>query len=146
MVANILNCLVQFEPAHRQFYKKNAGAYQRRLQKLDHQFQRSFSDLKNRSFLVFHPGWAYFAADYGLKEVAIEIAGKEPRARELAEIIETAKKEKVRVIFVSPQFSQKAARVIGEQLKLQVVEVDNLSEHYLESVDYFGRKLLQCLK
>ena len=44
--------------------------------------------------MVFHPGWAYFAKDYDLEEIPIEIGGTEPSASELAALIDTAKSRK----------------------------------------------------
>ena len=33
---------------------------------------------RSKGFLVFHPAWGYFARDYGLSQVSIELEGKEP--------------------------------------------------------------------
>jgi len=35
------------------------------------------------SFLVFHPSWGYFAKEFALNQVAVEIEGREPSPKEL---------------------------------------------------------------
>jgi zinc transport system substrate-binding protein len=32
---------------------------------------------KGKSFLIFHPALGYFARDYGLSQITIEVEGKE---------------------------------------------------------------------
>ena len=51
-------------------------------------------------FMVFHPSWGYLAHDYGLVQVPVEIEGKEPKPAQLKELIELARKEGIKVIFV----------------------------------------------
>ena len=56
---------------------------------LDGELRRKLAPLAGRSFLVFHPSWGYFAADYGLRQVAIEL---EPRLqREPADGLRTVR-------------------------------------------------------
>ena len=82
---------------------------------------------KGTSFMVFHPAFAYFARDYGLKEVAIEQSGKEPGPRELARLTDEAREEKVAVIFVEPQFSSRAAQTVARQVGARVETIDPLA-------------------
>ena len=43
--------------------------------------------------MVFHPSWGYFANAYGLKQVPIEIEGKNPKPAQLKELIKHAKED-----------------------------------------------------
>ena len=54
--------------------------------------------------MVFHPAWGYFAESYGLKQIPIEIQGKEPRPFALRHLIEQAKDLGIKVIFAQSQF------------------------------------------
>ena len=49
-----------------------------------------------------------------LKQIPVQIGGKEPTARQLARLIELAKEDGVRVIFVQPQFSKKSAEALAK--------------------------------
>ena len=90
--------------------------------------------VQRSAFMVFHPAWGYFADTYGLKQIPIEVAGKEPGARTLAQIIATGRRAQVKVIFVQTQFSRRTAETIAEALGARVVAVDPLAEDYLNNL------------
>mgnify|MGYP000222036334 FL=1 len=95
--------------------------------------------------MVYHPSWGYFAARYNLVQIPIEIEGKEPKPADLKELINKAKDEEIKVIFVAPQFSKKAANMIAKQTGAKVVEIDQLPENWLsemqKTVDIFAEIL-----
>jgi zinc transport system substrate-binding protein len=70
--------------------------------------------------MVFHPAWGYFAHAYGLKQVPIEIEGKDPKPAQLKELIQHARENDIKVIFVQPQFSTKSAEVVAREIGGQV--------------------------
>ncbi|MBD3314523.1 MAG: ABC transporter substrate-binding protein, partial [Chitinivibrionales bacterium] len=97
--------------------------------------------LRGRKFFVFHPSFGYFADAYGLKQIAVETGGKEPSARRLANLIDDARQESVKVIFVQPQFSRKAAQAIADAIDGAVVPVDPLAEDYMANLGEIAAKL-----
>ena len=54
-------------------------------------FGKSWKDVRERNFMVYHPSWGYFAAEYGLTMIPVEVEGKEPSARDLAKLVDLAK-------------------------------------------------------
>jgi zinc transport system substrate-binding protein len=62
--------------------------------------------------------------------VAIEIGGKEPGPKELSALIARARREKVRIIFVQPQFSRRSAEAIARAIGGAVVSIDDLARDY----------------
>jgi len=81
------------------------------------------------------------AREYGFEQIAIEIDGKEPSAENLANIINTAKKENIKTIFVQKQFSVKSAKAIAMQINGIVVPLDPLAEDYVENLKKIGEKM-----
>ncbi|OYY54966.1 MAG: ABC transporter substrate-binding protein, partial [Halothiobacillus sp. 28-55-5] len=77
-----------------------------------------------------HPAFGYFAAAYGLTQVPIEVEGKEPGPKQLAELIDFAKKNDIKVVFIEPQFAQKAAKTIADAIGGEVVTIDPLQEDW----------------
>jgi len=63
--------------------------------------------------MVFHLSWGYFAQQYHLKQIAVEKKSKTPKPRGLVALIKLSKNHNIKVIFVSPQFSQGADNVIN---------------------------------
>jgi zinc transport system substrate-binding protein len=92
------------------------------------------SQLATVPFIVFHPAWGYFANTYGLKQIAIEKEGKEPGPKDLANIINTARKQHIRLVIVQPQFSQAQAQMIANTIHAKLVVLDPLSEDYLNNM------------
>lgn len=80
--------------------------------------------------MVFHPSWGYFAARYKIQQIAVEVEGKSPKPAELAKLIDTAKKQKLKVIFAQPQFSKKEVETIAKETGARVVFIDPLAENW----------------
>ena len=90
--------------------------------------------MKDRAILVSHPAFAYFCRDYGLLQLSIDNEGKEPLPRDILNTIELAIKHQVRNVIVEPQYGQKGARLIAEQLHLPVHQSDPYSADYINNL------------
>lgn len=134
---NMANALIKVDTNHTKEYKDNLNQFITKLDKLDKKIKDKLSKLKNRNFLIFHPSWGYFARDYNLKQIAVEIKGKEPSARELISVIKLAKKTAVKVIFTQPEFSQKSAKLIANELGIKVVKVSPLKKDVIQNITNF---------
>jgi len=131
---NICQALISEDPAHRAYYETNLRTFLHDLDKLDAEITEILKGLKARKFMVFHPAWGYFAHDYGLKQIPIEVEGKDPSARALAELIKYAKDEGIRVIFVQAQFSAKNAEAVARAIGGRIVRIDPLAKDYLYNI------------
>ncbi len=140
-VENICLALIKIDPENKDFYEKNKNEYLAKLDNLDLELKNSLSEIKGKKILVFHPAFGYLARDYGFEQIAIEIDGKEPSAENLANIIDTAKKENIKTIFVQKQFSQKSAEAIARQIGGNVVPLDPLARNYIENLRRIGKEM-----
>jgi zinc transport system substrate-binding protein len=137
----ICNALVELDPAHAETYRRNLAAFHADLDRVHARIKESLAPLQGREILVFHPAFGYFADAYGLRQVPVEIEGKEPTARQLKELIERAKATRVKVIFVQPQFAKKSAEAIAEAIGGVVVPLDDLSRDYLTNLEDIWAKI-----
>lgn len=142
MAEQIYAQLAGLDPANEKFYRSNLDSFRKEIDALDKEIQSSLSGLQNRRFMVFHPAWAYFARDYNLKEIPIEIGGTEPSASELAKLIDTAKAENIRVIFAQPEFSTRIAKYIAQEIDGEVILISPLAENWLDNL----RQVAQTFK
>ncbi len=135
MAKEIFNALAKVDSKNRSFYKKN---YEKFLKEIDHTDKKIKSILskipKNSKFMVFHPSWGYFAKEYSLVQLPIEVEGKEPKPKMLQKIIEKAKKERVKVIFAQQEFSDKSAKMIATELNIKVIKETPLSKDWSENL------------
>ena len=142
----ILNGLTEADPKGKTIYRKNRDALVREIKELDRELSERFKPHQGSAFLVFHPAWGYLAKDYGLRQVAIEMDGKEPKPMELAKVIQLAKKEKIKFIFVSPQRSSASAQTIAKEIGGTVIIADPLAENWLENLRSVGKSIAKTLK
>ncbi|UCF07039.1 MAG: zinc ABC transporter substrate-binding protein [bacterium] len=131
MVEQIHEALVAVDPNHREYYRANTASYLEELHAVDNAITRTLEGARKREFIVFHPAWGYFARDYGLKQIAIEKKGKEPTARDIRLLITLARERGVTVVFASPQFSSKSAKVVAGEIGGSVVPIDPLDRDYI---------------
>ncbi len=139
MIENIYNGLCRVDSAYKNYYFKNYQQYRNELERLDQELISILSDSKDHRFMVYHPSWGYFCNDYGLDQIAVEIEGKEPSAQDMKKLIEQAKKENIKIIFASPQFSLKGAEVIAREIDGHVVLIDPLAKNYIDNIKKIGR-------
>jgi len=79
-------------------------------------------------------------------QVAVEVEGKEPSAKQLAELIDTGRRKHVRVVFVQKQFSQKSAEAVAQALGAAVVPLDDLPYDYLGNLEVLAHELQKGLQ
>jgi zinc transport system substrate-binding protein len=138
--------LIAIDPAGRREYETNYAALAGDLDSLHLRLSRALQPLKGRNFFVFHPAFGYLADAYGLHQVAVETGGAEPSARQLARLIERAKEEEIRVLFVQPQFSKQSAETIAQEIGALVVAIDPLARDYIRSLEKMASQIAQGIR
>lgn len=146
MVGRIRDRLTELMPAHAADFAANHDAYVAALDALDGELHGLLDPLPNRKFMVFHPAWGYFADTYGLTQVAIETDGKQPGPRALATLIERAKLDHIKVVFVQSQFDQRQARQVARAIGGTLIAVDPLAADYVDNLRRVGREFAEALR
>jgi zinc transport system substrate-binding protein len=146
MVENVYEGLAKIDSGNKTYYAQNRDTYLKELDALDARTREKLEGKKERSFIVYHPSWGYFAADYNLTMIPVEIEGKEPSAEDLTKLMDLAKEKHVKVIFVQPQSSTRSAQAVAEEMGGEVVAVDPLAKDYIANMDkvsdVFARNLV----
>lgn len=134
MAKNIYNAIIAVDPDNQKFYAKNYASLILEIKELDLEVSKKLYQLNNRSFLIYHPALTYLARDYMLNQFSVEFNGKEPTPRHLKTLIEIAKKEKIRVIFVQKEFDVKNAQILAEQAHCKIAVIDPLNYNWGKSI------------
>ncbi|MFV2073935.1 MAG: metal ABC transporter solute-binding protein, Zn/Mn family [Thermoanaerobaculales bacterium] len=132
-------------PGAKSELNRNLGAFQEALDRVDAQVGERLAAFSGRELVVFHPAYGYFTRRYGLRQLAVEVEGKAPSARQLAELARVVRDSGQTTIFAQPQFSGAAANTIAEALGLAVVELDPLAEKYLENLLTMSERISAAL-
>ncbi len=148
MAKNTLLALQKVDADHAQIYEKRYEAVKIKIQNLDHELSESFASLpaNKRVFLVFHPAWGYFAKAYGLQQVAIEIQGREPRLKDMQNIVDTARAINAQALFVQPQIAHKSAQTVASEIGAQLIVADPLAKNWLENLHAVAVSLREILQ
>jgi zinc transport system substrate-binding protein len=133
-VAHIAAALSEAAPEHAATFSANLSAFEAELDTLHAELVAKTEPHIGEKFFVFHPAFGYFGHTYGIDQVAVEIGGNSPTPKELAAFIALAKEQKVKVLFVQPQFDSRSAEVVAEQLGAKVVALDPLAPDVLENL------------
>lgn len=142
----IMKALQEADPQNGERYEENYRSFIEQIDQLDGDLKETFTGKKGLQFMVFHPAWGYFAHEYGLKQVPIEIEGKDPKPAQLQELIKHAREEGIKVIFVQPQFSTKSAAVVAREIGGQVAFADPLAKDWLANMRQVAEKFQAALR
>ncbi len=142
----ICEALSRHAPEQRSAFERNLAAFKDDLDRVDEKIAQTLAPLRGTKFYVFHPAFGYFGDRYGLTQVAVEIEGKEPTPRQLAGMIQRAKEDGVKVIFVQPQYAKKNAEIIAGEIGGAVVPINPLPRDYLANLEKIAEALNSALK
>jgi ABC-type Zn uptake system ZnuABC Zn-binding protein ZnuA len=134
-VKNISNELIKIDPGSKDIYELNSQKYIIQLKELDGWIKDRVSILPESKRLIAtnHESLGYFADRYGFKIAGTIIPGFSTdasiTAKEFAELIETVRSSKVKVIFLETGSNPNLAEQLAEETGIKVVY--NLYTHSL---------------
>ncbi|MCB9801328.1 MAG: zinc ABC transporter substrate-binding protein [Pseudomonadales bacterium] len=138
---SIVLALKEVDEANTQYYVDNAVVVVNKLEQLIATLHEKLDRHWGRTFVVYHPAYSYFARDFNLKQVHIEVEGKEPSASQLKEQISTASDDRVGAIFLEKQFATRTAESVAAELGVTVEYVDPLAADYYANLEHFATQL-----
>lgn len=130
MARNIYNAIVASDPANRVYYLGNYNKLTKEIDQTDSLLTNKLRNAPNRSFLIYHPALTYFARDYELEQFSVEFNGKEPTPQHLKQLIDVAKKNHIRVIFIQKEFDSKNAQILAQEAGCKIVVIDPLTYNW----------------
>lgn len=132
---NILEALIKADSSNTNYYKTNYNKFISHIDATDAKIKSILQDIPNNTkFIVFHPAWGYFAAQYNLTQMAIEVSGKNPKPKQIAHLIEEAKEENAKAIFTAPEFSEKIAKQIASEVEVPVIKISPLNPKWSQNL------------
>jgi zinc transport system substrate-binding protein len=150
MASSVKRFLCELNPSQSQKYESNYQLLILKIHEMDNRARELFSDVPSKCFMIYHPNLAYIARDYGLEEIPVEFEGKEPSPSRMKELIDRARKENLRTIFVQIEYDTKNAKAISGETGSKIVLIDPLSENWLKStteiIDALHKSLIESSK
>jgi zinc transport system substrate-binding protein len=133
--------LAESYPDKKESIMKNLLVLNVQLTSLDVDLQASLAGFQGNTIMVYHPAFGYFCDAYGLKQVAVEMEGKEPSAAQLSRLIKTAQEKNIQTLFVQKQFPPATAQAIADAIEGTVIPLDPLSSDYVNNLRDLAGKM-----
>ncbi|HAP40354.1 MAG TPA: hypothetical protein DCQ94_11455 [Nitrospira sp.] len=154
MVQHIFNAMASADPAHATDYRTNVTTYLQTLARVQDETLGLLKQLANRAVIVHHPAWPYFAKRYDLRIAGTILTqpGGEPSARHLHSLIETIKRDHIRVIISEVQLNQKVPQLLARETGAHIAVLTTLpgglpgTETYLDMLRYNVLQLARALE
>ena len=138
--------LASLDPANRETYTNNAQRFIARIEAADQEVRAALQSKSNRTFIVYHPAFGYFAEDYNLNMVALEEEGKEADPRRMREIIDMAREKGIKIIFYQEDIDGRQSRTFAEELGGRAEKVSPMATDYVENLQRMARAFAEGLK
>jgi len=155
MVEHLTPTLAELAPQERAAIEARSRRYQQQLRAFGETMRERCRPYAGRQVVTMHAAFDYFLARCGLPpaRVITPYPGKEPSARYLINLVQTARRENLKVIFAEPQLSPKVAEVLAQEVGGRVLTLDPLGnpedparDTYLELLEYDLEQLLRGLE
>jgi zinc transport system substrate-binding protein len=146
MAAHIKKTLTEIDPEGAKLYETN---YQTLISEIDTVFMNLgeiLAPIQGETVFVYHPSFGYFLDEFGIFQEAVETGGKEPTAKALSALIESAIADEVSVIFVQSQFPSSAARTVANAVGAQVIALDPLAQDWMDNIKRIGEALRSAVR
>jgi ABC-type Zn uptake system ZnuABC Zn-binding protein ZnuA len=119
LLDGIAETLTELDPDGGEAYAGNAADARADLEELDGRIREAVATIpeENRTLVVYHDAWSYFAEDYGLEMVtAVQPSDfSEPSAGEVRDIIDLLRDRDVPALFGSEVFPSDVLDAISEE-------------------------------
>ena len=139
IVDRIAAVLSEMDPAGVPDFKKNASACKKKLQILDDTYRKGLKGCIHKVFILGgHAAFGYLARRYGLQQISLYglSPDSQPTPRKLIEVVELARKHKVKVIFFESYVNDELANVLAKEVNARTLVLNpgaNLSKEELKS-------------
>ncbi|HKJ92268.1 MAG TPA: metal ABC transporter substrate-binding protein [Longimicrobiales bacterium] len=128
LLPRMLDALQGVLPDSAEALRRRAAAVADSLTDLDAQIRAILAHIRSPDFVASHAAWDYFAARYGLVPVGAlhPSPGQELGARELADLVNDARRMHVAGVIAEPQLGEAGVKALAAELKLPVQVADPL--------------------
>jgi len=141
----IVRELIRLSPENKELFYNNYKLLESELKVLNDYLSELFKNKEKHRFVTFHPAFSYFAKQYGLTQLAIEKEGKEPSAKQMAQVVNRIRDKKVAYILIEKQFNQVIPMTIAESINAKLLVLDPLALDYLTNMRDIGDKINKAL-
>ncbi|GGJ95586.1 metal ABC transporter solute-binding protein, Zn/Mn family [Parabacteroides faecis] len=138
---NTLNAFIALDPDNTDYFWQNYNKLSDEIDKTDAEIKKLLDPLTDRTFIIYHPALTYFANEFNLTQLCIEMDGKEPSPAQLKQLVETARANNARVVFIQQEFDQKNAELIARETGCKLTVINPLAYDWSKEMIHIAKAL-----
>jgi zinc transport system substrate-binding protein len=134
LAKNTFLALKKSFPEHSAVFESNYDRFVTKVDSISEQITQKLAPLTNRHILIFHPALGYYARQFNMVQVSLESEGKEPSPKHMKNIVDQARAENIRVIFIQKEFDTENALQLSREIGGDVVTIDPLDYNWEQQI------------
>lgn len=138
---NMLEAFVTLDAENSEYYQTNYNSLIAEIDATETTIAELLKPVLSRTFIIYHPALTYFAEEFHLKQLCIEMDGKEPSPAQLKELVDTAVNHNVQVVFIQEEFDQKNAEIIARETRCRLVRINPLAYDWSKEMIHIAEAL-----
>ncbi|MBP5181870.1 MAG: zinc ABC transporter substrate-binding protein, partial [Lentisphaeria bacterium] len=145
VVKNIAEGLAKADRANGALYNKNAAEYGKKLAALCEKFVLASKDFRGKKIVTQHSVFDYLAFHTGLKVAGTLGDGHENalNARMMLRLVKKIRESGACVVFTEPQYSPRAAKTLGKEGNIPVVQLDPVAGGPSDATPDYYEKVME---
>ena len=141
LAKNTLIVLKSSFPEKSELFQTNFDRFILKIDSLSGKIENELSAMPNRSFLIFHPTLGYFARQFNLEQIPLELDGKEPSPKHMKNIVDIARQKNIRTILIQKEFDTENALQLSREIDGKVVVIDPLDYDWEKQILEISRSI-----
>lgn len=142
--------LSRVSPEDSDYFKDNLAAFKQQVEDLKNDYIPQFREFEGKSFVTGHAAFGYLTKDLGLVQKSIEgpFQEGEPTPRKLQELVDYAKANGIKTIFLEDQASPKVSETLAREVGAKTEKLNPLesSGDLLETMKDNYEKILASFR
>lgn len=130
LARNTFEALKKAFPEYATTFEANYAKFEARIDSLSAQISTKLAPFANRGILIFHPTLGYFARQFKMNQIALEMDGKEPSPKHMKDMVDVAHEQNIHIVFIQKEFDSENALQLSREIDGEVVTIDPLDYNW----------------
>ena len=153
-VERVRDGLASVDPEGQPVYAENARRYVEELRALDRELEQRVRAIppERRKLVTFHDAFVYLAERYDLSLAGVVVVDEEhqPSPRELQDLAQRVREERIQAVFAEPQMPARTVEVLARETGARVCRLysdalDQSVRSYVDLLRHNADQLVACL-
>lgn len=94
-------------------------------------------------YVIYHPALTYFAKDHGFEQLPIEEEGREPSIAQLQALINRAKRDQIKTVFIQKEFANRNTQTFIDATGAHAIEINPLAYDWATEMVSIAKKFAE---